>query len=73
MYYRDHAPAHFHATYGEYAAMVSIDEGEVVAGKLPNRVSSLVKEWCEENKELLLKNWEISKTDGDFIVIPPLE
>ena len=29
MYYRDHAPPHFHAVYGEYEATVSIASGEV--------------------------------------------
>jgi hypothetical protein len=24
MFYRDHAPPHFHATYGEHEAMISI-------------------------------------------------
>ena len=27
MYYRDHAPPHFHAIYGEYDAEVEIDTG----------------------------------------------
>ncbi len=73
MYFRDHEPAHFHAIYGDYGAMVSIDSGEVLSGKLPPRVSGLVKEWSLVNKELLLKNWEISKGNGDFIQVPPLE
>lgn len=73
MYFNDHNPPHFHAMYGEYAAMVNINDGEVLSGKLPPRVKALVKEWAEINRELLLKNWEISKTDGDLLSVPPIE
>ncbi len=73
MYYRDHNPPHFHAIYGEYAAMVGIEDGNVIAGKLPKRASELVKEWAEINKILLLKNWELAQNDGDLIPVPPIE
>lgn len=42
MYYDDHIPAHFHVYYGDYAAKVTIQTGEIVAGRLPNRVLALV-------------------------------
>ena len=35
MYFRDHAPAHFHAIYGEHEAFISIETGEVIFGHLP--------------------------------------
>jgi hypothetical protein len=73
MYFRDHEPAHFHAIYGEYAAMVGILDGEVLSGRLPPRVAALVKEWTLPNQELLLKNWEIAKVGGDLMPVPPLE
>ena len=34
MYYRDHAPPHFHAEYDEYEISVEIDSG-VVHDKFP--------------------------------------
>ena len=41
MYYRDHAPPHFHATYGDYDITVDIETGvptafaiDVVAGQV---------------------------------------
>jgi hypothetical protein len=37
MYFRDHAPAHFHAIYGEHEAFISIETGEVIFGHLPKR------------------------------------
>ena len=38
MYFRDHAPPHFHAEYGEYEITVEIGTG-VVAGKFPRQRS----------------------------------
>lgn len=73
MYFRDHEPAHFHAMYGEYAAMIQIMDGEVLSGKLPPRVAGLVKEWALLNQDLLFKNWEIAKAGGDLLQVPPLE
>jgi hypothetical protein len=36
MFYRDHAPAHFHAMYGDYEITVTIETG-VVTGRFPRR------------------------------------
>ena len=35
MYYRDHAPPHFHAVYGEYEATIVIATLSVLSGDLP--------------------------------------
>jgi hypothetical protein len=37
MYYRDHAPRHFHAIYGESEATISIETAEMLEGRLPRR------------------------------------
>lgn len=37
MYYSDHNPPHFHAEYAGQSALVDIQEGTVIKGKLPNR------------------------------------
>jgi Domain of unknown function (DUF4160) len=47
MYYRDHAPPHFHAVYGEHEATITIGELEVLSGCLPTRALRLVLEWAE--------------------------
>lgn len=39
MYYKDHAPAHFYAEYGDYTITVEIESG-VVQGKFPRRAQS---------------------------------
>ena len=45
LYYRDHAPPHFHAIYGEHEAEIEIATGNVVQGGLPRRAGVLVREW----------------------------
>lgn len=41
IYYKEHAPPHFHAKYGEQRAAFSINELKVIEGSLPKRVVSL--------------------------------
>lgn len=44
MNWREHPPKHFHAVYGDYEALITLD-GAVYAGELPRRALSLVREW----------------------------
>jgi hypothetical protein len=55
MFYKDHAPPHFHAIYGEYEITVEIHSG-VISGRFPRRALRLVLEWLELHKDELLKN-----------------
>ena len=57
MYVREHAPAHFHAVYGEHEANISIDTGEVIEGALPKSAARLVKEWALLRQDQLRNNW----------------
>jgi len=45
MFYSDHEPAHFHAIYGEYEALIEIETLLVFRGSLPRRALALVFEW----------------------------
>ena len=44
MFWREHAPPHFHAMYGEYEALIDIRTLEIIRGSLPNRAQALVLE-----------------------------
>ena len=72
MFYRDHQPPHFHATYGEYDVTVGIEDG-VVAGKFPRRALSLVLEWYQLHQNELRENWELAKSRKPLKPIAPLE
>jgi len=53
LYYRDHAPPHFHAIYGEDEAVIEIATGNVMAGGLPKRAAKLVQEWRSQHQAAL--------------------
>ena len=72
MYYRDHAPPHFHAMYGDYEILVEIESG-IVTGKFPRRALSAVLEWTELNKEALLEDWRLAEEEKPLKKIQPLE
>jgi len=73
MVYRDWAPPHFHAIYGQYEAIVSIDPIRVVRGQLPRRVQALVFEWAAMYQPELRRNWELAQAKQPMQCIPPLE
>ncbi|HKL22268.1 MAG TPA: DUF4160 domain-containing protein [Tichowtungia sp.] len=72
MLYDDHAPAHFHAEYGEYKISVDIESG-VVNGRFPPRALRAVMEWHGLNKENLLEDWTLAKDHKALKKLPPLE
>jgi len=73
MYYNDHAPPHFHAKYGDFEAVISIETGEVVDGRLPPRVLGLVHEWREYHKAELSEDWNLARERKALKRIEPLE
>ncbi|HEX7408111.1 MAG TPA: DUF4160 domain-containing protein [Candidatus Binatia bacterium] len=72
MFYREHGPPHFHASYGDFDIEVSIRDG-VVAGQFPKRALRLVLEWYDLHKDELLENWDLAAQRKPLRRIPPLE
>jgi hypothetical protein len=58
MYFADHNPPHFHATYGEHEAALAIGAGAVLAGWLPAKQLKRVQAWAAENEALLRAKWD---------------
>ena len=56
MFFNEHGPAHFHATYADYKMTVDIESGQT-RGNFPVRAQRLVLEWAALHKEELLENW----------------
>ena len=73
MFYDEHNPPHFHATYGEYKAEISINEMNILAGKLPSRALGLVVEWASLHHSELLENWNRIENGQLIEKISPLE
>jgi hypothetical protein len=72
MYYRDHAPAHFHARYGRYAVIVDIESG-VVEGRFPPRALRHLLDWTALRRAALREDWELARSGKPLKLIPPLE
>ncbi len=72
MYYRDHAPPHFHAVYGDYEVTIQIATGEVL-GFLPRRALAAVQEWRRIHQDELARAWELARKREALPSIPPLE
>ncbi len=73
MYYDDHNPPHFHAYYGEYEALISIDTLELLEGRLPRRVKALVIEWAFDHRKELVEDWRLAELHESLKKIAPLE
>lgn len=73
MYYRDHAPPHFHAIYGDHEMTVQIVGASPLEGDLPARARSLVREWAELRRAELQEDWDRARAGEPLQQIPPLQ
>jgi hypothetical protein len=73
MYYDDHNPPHFHAYYGEYEILLTIETLETLGGSLPKRAKALVVEWALEHRNELLEDWDLAVSHHPLNKIKPLE
>ena len=73
MYFRDHAPPHFHAIYGSDEAEVAIRSRRVLKGALPTRALSMVRQWARMHEVDLLAAWASAQRDAALRPIPPLK
>jgi hypothetical protein len=58
MFYNEHNPPHFHAEYGEYKVVISLDD-ETVEGFMPKRALKMIFEWLDVHKTELRENWNL--------------
>lgn len=72
MYWRDHPPAHFHASYSGDAAEIEIGSGKLIEGWLPPRAQRLVGEWATAHQQELRDNWERARAHEPLTAIEPL-
>ncbi len=72
MYWKDHFPEYFHAEYGEFKVLVSIQEAVVIQGSFPAKQLKLVLAWCEIHRSELMKNWLLAREHNKIEKIEPL-
>jgi hypothetical protein len=73
MYYREHAPPHFHAVYGDQYAAIDIGTLAVLEGRMTRRALNLVLDWAEIHRAELLENWRLAEERQALKEIRPLE
>ena len=65
----EHGVPHFHAMYGEYNGVFSIETLEMIVGDLPKRSQRLIREWATQYQGDLMQMWEMN----EFRQLPGLE
>lgn len=73
MFFNDHNPPHFHASYGGDEALININNASLFAGGLPPRALGLVIEWTTLHQQELLNDWERARGHKPLVKIEPLQ
>lgn len=58
MFFLEHPPPHFHASYQRYRALISIETGAIIHGSLPPGTYRIIREWAARHRAELMENWE---------------
>jgi hypothetical protein len=58
MYFDDHPPPHFHASYQGFEALVRIMDGRIIRGSLPRKAERIVQQWALDHTPELMANWQ---------------
>lgn len=69
MYWRDHAPPHVHAFYQGYEALVAIETGDIIRGRLPPGAATLMR-GCLSRQAELIDNWQRGRERLPFERVP---
>ncbi len=72
LYFQDHNPPHFHATYGEFEATLLIETGDRLSGALPSRALALVLDWLALHRVEVRENWVRARQQLPLTRIAPL-
>ncbi len=71
MFYNEHNPPHFHAEYGEFKVIITIDKG-IVEGKMPKIALKIIFDWLDLHREELMENWRNIEAKKPLKKIDPL-
>jgi hypothetical protein len=72
MYFRDHAPPHFHAKYQGYEGVIGLNPIQLIEGNLPPRALGLVIEWSTMYSKELTDAWNAAAKGQTIPKVPPL-
>ena len=71
MYFDDHNPPHFHATYQDCKAEFTFD-GKILRGNMPEKQVKLIQAWATIHEEDLKTNWALLESASQPEKIDPL-
>ena len=69
---RRHKRPHIHVKYQKYEAVISIPDGAVLEGKLPQAKLRLVLAWVEIHRDELVADWRLAASGQQPFKIDPL-
>jgi hypothetical protein len=70
---KEHNLPHIHIEYGEFQAVVAVDDGKLLAGEFPGNKMKLVQAWMEIHKEELIADWKLAVTGQPIFKIEALK
>ncbi len=76
MYYLDnkqHHLPHIHAKFQDAEIVLSIPEGDILEGSIPNNKLKLLLAWIEIHRDELMANWELASKGEQVFKIDPLK
>ena len=69
---KQHSIPHIHADYQGQSVVLSIPDGEILAGDCPPKKLKLIQAWIEIHHENLLADWELAVSGKTVFTIEPL-
>lgn len=72
MFWRDHNPPHFHASYAGKEVLIDIRTLGILEGALPRRALLLVLEWAHAHRDERLEDWDLCQRKQRPRPIAPL-
>ena len=69
---RQHNLPHIHVKYQEHNAVLSIPEGDIIAGNMPKKKLRLVQAWVYIHQDELIADWELASTGREIFKIEAL-
>ncbi len=70
---KEHKLPHIHARYQDEEVVLSIPDGNILAGKLVPAKLKLVQAWIEIHKDELMANWQLAANGEEVFKIDPLK
>jgi hypothetical protein len=70
IHFRDHNPPHFHAEYQGYQAYFGIEDGKIIEGEFPPKLTSIVRDWANEHRAELEMDWNLAQQRQPLNRIP---